>query len=324
MGLCSYRRILSHFNLDIKNPDPHFVPPFIPHSIPIIGFSATFSRHDGLALGSVFEKIVYHRDFLDMIKEQWQAFLTLRVEANHKLTTGYVMCDSPLSKLVSIYKVSLSTRRQETSMPLVWLTSSTPTPSTPSLCRHGWTAHVRILTARTDTIRIPFTASDRKSTLVFCVNLAHVRQLTKAFREFGIDARQLHSKTPAIERRTLIAEFKAGRYPVLVNCGVLHELPFRESGGIIYNLDSNLNRRRGHSERRLHCYLPSHTVSKCVCTNGSPQNIFHFTYVLIPYYRLAEACDSPQQVEKLIVVSLTLWTRPLVFLALSRYRPYLA
>jgi ATP-dependent helicase IRC3 len=43
------------------------------HAIPIIGFSATFSRHDGLALGSVFERIVYHRDFLEMIEEQWHA-----------------------------------------------------------------------------------------------------------------------------------------------------------------------------------------------------------------------------------------------------------
>lgn len=39
--------------------------------VPIVGFSATFSRHDGLALGTVFERIVYHRDFLEMIKENW-------------------------------------------------------------------------------------------------------------------------------------------------------------------------------------------------------------------------------------------------------------
>jgi len=48
-------------------------PPRLTHPVPIIGFSATFSRHDGLALGSVFERIVYHRDFLEMIKEQWFA-----------------------------------------------------------------------------------------------------------------------------------------------------------------------------------------------------------------------------------------------------------
>lgn len=67
----SYRKVLAHFHPDIKHPDPLFAPPSPPHRIPIVGFSATFSRHDGLALGSIFERIVYHRDFLEMIKEQW-------------------------------------------------------------------------------------------------------------------------------------------------------------------------------------------------------------------------------------------------------------
>jgi len=67
----SYRRLLSHFDPNIRNPDATVKPPKLRHIIPIIGFSATFSRHDGLALGSVFERIVYHRDFLEMIKEQW-------------------------------------------------------------------------------------------------------------------------------------------------------------------------------------------------------------------------------------------------------------
>jgi ATP-dependent helicase IRC3 len=67
----SYRRILSHFHPSVKHPSTDFTPPTPSHIIPIFGFSATFSRHDGLALGSVFERIVYHRDFLDMIREQW-------------------------------------------------------------------------------------------------------------------------------------------------------------------------------------------------------------------------------------------------------------
>ena len=67
----SYRKILAHFDPKIRHPDVDFRPPTLPHSIPIVGFSATFSRHDGIALGSVFQRIVYHRDFLEMIKEQW-------------------------------------------------------------------------------------------------------------------------------------------------------------------------------------------------------------------------------------------------------------
>ena len=66
---------------------------------------------------------------------------------------------------------------------------------------------------------------NRKSTLVFCVNLSHVRELTQTFRDAGIDARHVHSKTSAAERRLLIEDFKAGKYPVLVNCGSLSLTP---------------------------------------------------------------------------------------------------
>ena len=72
-----YRRILSRFDPAIKHPDEDVPLPGIKHRIPILGFSATFSRHDGLALSSVFEEIVYHRDFLEMIKEQWYAKLVV-------------------------------------------------------------------------------------------------------------------------------------------------------------------------------------------------------------------------------------------------------
>ena len=73
----------------------------------------------------------------------------------------------------------------------------------------------------------PYPPADRKSTLVFCVNLAHVAALTAAFRDAGVDARYLHSKTPAGERRTLIESFRAGEFPVLVNCGAAYKLHHR-------------------------------------------------------------------------------------------------
>lgn len=64
----------------------------------------------------------------------------------------------------------------------------------------------------------------RKSTLVFCVNLAHVRDLTNAFRGLGVDARYLHAGTPVAERKALITSFRAGAYPVLINCGTLRNV----------------------------------------------------------------------------------------------------
>jgi ATP-dependent helicase IRC3 len=41
------------------------------NQVPIIGFSATFSRPDQLALSAVFEKIVFHREVTSMLEEGW-------------------------------------------------------------------------------------------------------------------------------------------------------------------------------------------------------------------------------------------------------------
>lgn len=62
-------------------------------------------------------------------------------------------------------------------------------------------------------------ASDRKSTIIFAVNVAHVRELTQTFQSAGVDARYLYARTPIPERNALIDGFKAGEFPVLINCG---------------------------------------------------------------------------------------------------------
>lgn len=56
--------------------------------------------------------------------------------------------------------------------------------------------------------------------------MAHVRHLTDAFQAAGVDARCVVSGTKDIERAQLIAEFKARKFPVLLNCGqfVLFEI----------------------------------------------------------------------------------------------------
>ncbi|KAF9270115.1 P-loop containing nucleoside triphosphate hydrolase protein [Marasmius fiardii PR-910] len=186
----SYRRLLSHFDREIKNPDDqNFEPPNITHKIPIVGFSATFSRHDGLALGSVFQRIVYHQDFLQMIKQQWLCnvrFTTVQANLNLKEVTVH---------------------------------SKTGDFNPTSLAQVINTETINHLVVRTWLDR----ATTRKSTLIFCVNIAHVEAMTQTFRGFGIDARYVSSKTPAMERKALINSFRAGEYPVLVNCSILTE-----------------------------------------------------------------------------------------------------
>ncbi|KAG7099100.1 hypothetical protein E1B28_000974 [Marasmius oreades] len=186
----SYRRLLSHFDRDIKHPgDQKFTPANIGHKIPIIGFSATFSRHDGLALGSVFQRIVYHQDFLHMIKQEWLCnvrFTTVQANLNLKEVTVH-------SKAGDFNPTSLA--------------QVINTETINQLVVQTWLDR----------------AASRKSTLVFCVNIAHVKALTQTFRGFGIDARYVSSKSPAIERKALVNSFRSGDFPVLINCSILTE-----------------------------------------------------------------------------------------------------
>ncbi|KIJ38480.1 hypothetical protein M422DRAFT_33262 [Sphaerobolus stellatus SS14] len=194
----SYRRILGHFNSAIS---PEITIPPSPEeelmSIPVIGFSATFGRHDGISLGSVFQKIVYHRDFLEMIKEQW-------------------LCDvrfTAVQARLNLSEVTVNTRTGDFSATSLAHVINTDTVN--KLVVQSWLDR----------------AADRKSTLVFCVNLAHVRDLTNEFRSAGIDARYLHSGTHVAERKALLHAFRAGLFPVLVNCAILTE------GADIPNID---------------------------------------------------------------------------------------
>lgn len=39
--------------------------------VPLLAFTATWGRADGLALGKVFEKIVWHADWIEMVQAKW-------------------------------------------------------------------------------------------------------------------------------------------------------------------------------------------------------------------------------------------------------------
>lgn len=66
-------------------------------------------------------------------------------------------------------------------------------------------------------------AKDRQSTLVFCVDLAHVAALNSVFRRHGYDAQFVTSNTPHRERAERLLAFKASKFPVLLNCGIFTE-----------------------------------------------------------------------------------------------------
>lgn len=87
----------------------------------------------------------------------------------------------------------------------------------------------------------------RKSTLVFCVDIAHVTEMTNTFRKYGIDARFVTSLTPKEDRSRLLDDFRAGVFSVLVNCGILTE------GTDIPNIDCVLLARPTRSKNLLVC-----------------------------------------------------------------------
>lgn len=154
----------------------------------LVGVSATFARFDGVKLGAAIDEIVYHKDYVEMISDKWLSdvlFTTVDSTAN-------------LSKVKS---------------------NSFGDFQTGDLSKAVNTQKINEVTVRSWMAK----ATGRKSTLVFCVDLAHVAGLTHTYREFGYDARYVTGDTPKVERGEILDAFKRGEFPVLVNCGVFTE-----------------------------------------------------------------------------------------------------
>lgn len=158
------------------------------HSPVLVGVSATFSRFDGLKLGAAIDEIVYHRDYVNMIADKWLTdviFTTVESSANLSKVKSGAFGDFQTGELSRVVN----------------------------------TAQVNDVTVRSWMAK----AKGRQSTLVFCVDLAHVAGLTQTFRDHGFDARAVTSDTPRAERADLLDSFKRGEFPVLINCGVFTE-----------------------------------------------------------------------------------------------------
>ncbi|KAG9041263.1 hypothetical protein FS837_012482 [Tulasnella sp. UAMH 9824] len=152
-------------------------------AVPIIGVSATFARQDDLELGSVFQNVVYHKNYSEMRDEGWLcplSFTTVRTE-------------------IDLSAASTISNNGDFS-PAVLASAMNTTP-------------LNKLVVETF----------RKSALVFCVDIDHVKALTAAFRDCGVDARMITAKTPEVERTELLTAFSDGKFPVLVNCSILTE-----------------------------------------------------------------------------------------------------
>jgi ATP-dependent helicase IRC3 len=176
----------------------------------LVGVSATLSRFDGLRLGAAIDQIVYHKDYIDMIEEKWLSDVIF--------TTVHTKVE--LSNVKNGANGDFQPRE---------LSEKVNTDSVNEITVRSWLAK----------------SQGRKSTLVFCCDLAHVDGLTNTFRKYGIDARFVTGDTPKGERSGRLEAFKKGEFPVLVNCGVFTE------GTDIPNIDCVLMARPTKSRNLL-------------------------------------------------------------------------
>lgn len=155
----------------------------------VIGVSATLSRQDGLKLGSALDHIVYHKDYVQMIKEHWLCpvkFTSVKQETVDLSGIKYNAAgDFDTAQLAS----RVNTQAANDSSVRVWLNR----------------------------------AKQRKSTIVFAVDIQHVTDLTNCFRAHGVDARGVTSLTDNRQRQELVRAFRATEFPVLINCGIFTE-----------------------------------------------------------------------------------------------------
>lgn len=155
----------------------------------IVGFSATLERLDGLKLGKAMDHVVYNRGVVDMI------------ESGH-------LCDIR----VTTVKIDIDYKDVEIKggdFEMSSLAEAMEKHQTDDLVYKSWRHQSNI--------------GGCKSTLAFCVNIAHVKALSQTFRDNGVHSEYLTSETPSDQRTAILQDFREGKFPVLLNCGILTE-----------------------------------------------------------------------------------------------------
>ncbi|KAF8982548.1 hypothetical protein BGZ46_001078 [Entomortierella lignicola] len=153
----------------------------------VYGCSATVRRHDGLKLGHLFDHISFHKSFITMIEDKWLCGLRVStIQTDFDLRDVRMQGGDFAQKDLAV-KVNTDIR------------NDIVVRSYMTYC------------------------ADRKSTVVFAVDIEHLETLAALFRKYGYDARGLSSRTSDEDRAQLLKDFRERKFPVIVNCGILTE-----------------------------------------------------------------------------------------------------
>jgi ATP-dependent helicase IRC3 len=151
----------------------------------LLGVTATPRRSDRVGLEAVFQKIAFEETILNMIRRGYLSRpRALRIVTNVNLDPVHTSeGDFDQQELAE------AVRNVERNRCIV----------------KGWLAH----------------ASDRRATIVFCVNVQHAIDLAEEFNAQGISAAAIHANSK--DRKELLGRFRAGELKVMTNVGVLSE-----------------------------------------------------------------------------------------------------
>lgn len=153
---------------------------------PAVGFSATLVRTDGGDLGSVWDRVVYQRDILDMIPKY--------------------LCDVS-GKLVTVDGLSLSDMRSQNG----------------DLAKGSLSDALLTADAQRFVVRAYFEHARDRKTIVFTPTVTAMHVFTAAFRTAGVRVGEVWGEMPAEERALTLKRFASGEIEVIVNCMVLTE-----------------------------------------------------------------------------------------------------
>jgi superfamily II DNA or RNA helicase len=170
----SYMRTLEHFMA------------FAPDGPCVLGCTATPERHDKLALGKVYQDIVYHASIPSMIRRGYLCDVRglrvmARVDLSKVRTRGGDYVESELERAL--------------------------------ISANGVEAICRAL--------LEF-ASDRKA-IIFVPGVEMAHLTAAALREAGVAAAAIDGSMPLTERRELLAKLRSGELQAIANCMVLTE-----------------------------------------------------------------------------------------------------
>jgi ATP-dependent helicase IRC3 len=152
----------------------------------LVGFTATPGRGDKQGLGAVFEDVCYARDLREMIAKRFLSPIT-----GWRVETG-----------TSLDKVRI---------------------------RHGDFVESQLAQVVNTGDRNQLLVSayrqlaEGRRAIVFCVDVAHAREVSDTFAAAGLRASAVWGEMPREERRAILAKFSSGEIDVVTNCNLLTE-----------------------------------------------------------------------------------------------------